>query len=350
MTKSRQDVDNVVQHGQLENSGYFWNLKKCDRANCSFNIIMGGRGIGKTFQCLYRARNTGTFIYLRRTDTELAGIANPKYNPFKALNAHFDWNVEARFNGKHGIGEFIERSGDEEQFLGYAGAVSTFGKLRGADVTDAVVGVYDEFMRSKTAKAIKGEDEAFIDMCETISRNRELLGQPPMKWYILSNSRTLNTPLLIRLNLVSVIEKMMEQGRTSYTDKSRDLHIELPKDLPVSEAKRNTSLYKLLGESEYTKHSLDNEFIYDSFENIRNVDLREYTPLVQLDNIYIYQHKYRNDYHACTSTAKCKYRFIGDGIPLFKRNIGIRFHNYMMAGNVTYSDFNVKSYLWAIYA
>lgn len=344
-----------VQRGTLETDGYFWNLKKCDRADCVYNIIMGGRGIGKTFSCLHRARTMyDKFIYVRRSEVEIASIANPKYNPFKALNLHFDWNIQASYTAKEGMGTFYDTRTDEEgqeieEFVGYAAAVSTFGKLRGADLSDVEIGIYDEFMKSKSAKPIKGEAELFLDMCETINRNRELLGQKPVIWYILSNSRSLNSPLLAELNLIPVIENMNRNGRQAYTNKHRELHIELPSDLPISNDKRNTSLYKLIGDNKYTTHAIDNEFAYDSFENIQNVNMREYEPYIQVDDIYVYAHKSSIKYHICQSQAKCPYVFIGDGIPLFRRGIGLKLHRLMMAGSVTYSSFKIKSQIWGYF-
>jgi len=345
----------IVEHGHLESDGYFWNLKKCDRAACVYNIIMGGRGIGKTFGCLHRARTMySKFIYVRRTEVEIGAIANPKYNPFKKLNAHFDWNIQATYTAKEGMGAFydtrIDEDGQEiEEFVGYAAAVSTFSKLRGADLSDVDIGVYDEFMKSKNAKPIKGEAEMFFDMCETINRNRELLGEKPVIWYILSNSRSLDSPLLSELKLIPVIEHMKRNNRQAYTDKSRELHIELPADLEISNDKRGTSLYKLLGDNTYTSHAIDNEFAYDSFENIKTVNMREYEPYIQIEDLYVYSHKSDIRYHICTSQAKCPYVFAGDGIPLFRKSLGLRLHRLMMAGSVTYSSFKTKSQAWGYF-
>ena len=328
-------------------SSIYFSLDKAKKAGQPFNIIIGGRGTGKTYSTLDDSYENNTeeahFMYLRRTEVEISSIADVKYNPFKALNRDKHYDVQARYISKNSVGEFYQKlESGEERFLGYAAALSTFGKLRGADLYDVSNIVFDEFIKTKTAHPLKDEADLFFNAYETITRNRELDGLKPPTVYLLSNATTLNSPILEELNLVSVIERMKLNGQSAYTDKDRGVHVELLKDLKVSELKRNTALYKLTRGTTYSAHALDNEFAYDSFENIAKVQLNEYIPWIQLEDLYIYRHKHRLEYYVCKSQGKCQHIFKGDNTPLFKRNFGGRFYQLLIGGYVLFQSFAVK--------
>lgn len=326
----------------------YFTLDKANRADVPFNFIIGGRGTGKTYRCLWHAHDSASsetrFLYMRRTEVEISQIADEKYNPFKALNRKRGWNVQARYTAKNSVGEFYEViENDIENFLGYATALSTFGKLRGADLTDVDKWVFDEFIKPSAARPLKDEADLFFNAYETVNRNRELEGKAPVKCYLLSNATTLNNPILFELGLINVIENMKRKGEIAYTDRRRGIHIELLDDSNISKAKADTALYRLTKSTAYADHALNNEFAYDSFENIERVSLNEYRPWIQIADLYIYQHKTRLEFYVSkTSKAKCKEIFVGDSEPLFKRYYGMRFHHLIMGGYVIFQNFAVK--------
>lgn len=325
----------------------YFTLDKANKADQPFNIFIGGRGTGKTFTTLDFSYVSNTeesrFMYLRRTEVEVSSIADEKFNPFKAVNRIQGYNVQARYITKNSVGEFYEpNENGEERFLGYASALSTFGKLRGADLCDVDKIVFDEFIKTRVAHQIKDEADLFFNAYETINRNREIEGRKPLKAYLLSNATTLNSPILEELNLINVIERMKRKKQTAYTDRDRGIHIELLDNIKISQEKRDTALYKLTQGTAYSAHALDNEFAYDSFENIIKVNLNEYTPWVQLDDLYIYRHKHRLEFYVCKSKGKCQFVFQGDNVPLFKRNFGGRFYQLLIGGYVMFQSFAVK--------
>ena len=335
----------------VANDSRYFNLTKVARANVPFNFIIGGRGTGKTYRCLWNAYDTVSpdtrFMYLRRTEVEISSIADAKYNPFKAINRKLGYNVQARYIAKNSVGEFYETvESEEERFLGYAAALSTFGKLRGADLSDTDKVIFDEFIKPSAARHLKDEADLFFNAYETINRNREIEGKPPVMCYLLSNATSLNNPILAELGLTRIIENMKRNGDTVYTDRQRGAHIELLDNIAISKEKADTALYKLTKSTTYAAHALDNEFAYDSFENIEKVSLNEYTPWIQLSDMYIYKHKSRLEFYvSATSKAKCKFVFTGDKEPLFKRQYGYRFHHLIMGGYVLFQSFAVKQKL-----
>ena len=327
----------------------YFTLEKVNRANVPFNFIIGGRGTGKTFTTMNEAYLKSTpdtrFIYQRRTEVEISSIADSKYNPFKALNRVHGYNVEARYSAKNSVGEFYE----DETFLGYAAALSTFGKLRGADLSDVDKIIFDEFIKSRTGYTIKDEADLFFNAYETINRNREIEGKPPVKVYFLSNATTLSSPILEELQLVNVIERMKRDNHLAFTDRKRGIHIELLDGIAISKEKSDTALYRLTRGTEYSRHALDNEFAYDSFENITKVKLTEYIPWVEVGDLFIYKHKNRLEYYVTKSRGNCQHVFVGDSIPLFKRNFGGRFYRLLIGGYVFYDSFASKQKILSYY-
>ena len=319
-------------------SDYF-NLTRCLKTNVTFNFIIGGRGTGKTYGTLSHAiKEKEIFCYMRRMEAEVSTIAREELNPFKALNRDKGWNIQAIFKKSNGIGTFF----DDENIYGYATAISTFGKLRGADMSDVELIIYDEFIRAKNQRPILEEASCFFNAYETIARNRELMGKQAVKVYLLSNSTSMSNPILSELGLVNVIENMKKNGDKYWTDRSIETHIELLDDLEISKKKATTALYKLTNGTKYKSHAIENEFAYDSFENIRKVPLAEYYPYIQVEDLYIYRHKKNNKLYVTKSKSKCPVVYTGDSIPLFRRTHGLKLHQKMLDGTCEYSTFDVK--------
>lgn len=334
---------------------YYWSSAKCHRANVPFNFILGGRGTGKTYGGLTEAFTDyyGKFLYARRTDVEISSISNPKFNPFKKLNTDKGWNVQAEYTGKGNYGTFYqvfdEETGDKE-FCGYAAAISTFANLRGADLSDVDLMVYDEFIKAKTKKVIPDEAGAFFNTYETINRNRELEGLPALKVYLFSNSTSLDNPILYEMHLIPVIEEMKRKRQYAWTNREIGVHIELLDDSKISQAKKDTALYRATKGTTFAAHALDNEFAYDSFEGITKVDLRYYKPWIQVGDIILYTNETGTKYHACKVAAKCPYTYKGDGEPLFRRLWGVKLYNLIHGGFMTYDCFETKNTLWSYFS
>ena len=158
-------------------------------------IAIGGRGIGKTYGCLKDLYNTGEkFIYLRRTQTQIDNISIPALNPFNALISE-NINVSVKKNGKYIVDfyrNFINESGEmetETEPFSMGVALSTFANIRGISSTAKYV-LFDEIIpeRSERKNLIKEEGESFLNLIESLNRNKEIQGLEPMKFILLSNS------------------------------------------------------------------------------------------------------------------------------------------------------------------
>ena len=68
------------------------------------SIVIGGRGIGKTYSTISFLMESGEkFIYLRNTDVQLKESASDFGNPFKRWNLDHGRNIEIRPEGNHYI-------------------------------------------------------------------------------------------------------------------------------------------------------------------------------------------------------------------------------------------------------
>lgn len=305
----------------------------------AISIIIGGRGIGKTYSTLdFLYQNKEPFIYLRNTDIQLNECSGDFGNPFKRLNKDKGYSIAIAKQKQHSV---IYDEADRNKTIGYGIALSTFENLRGVDLSEITYVVFDEFIEKR--KFTFDQFKAFVNFYETVNRNRELFGEEPLKCILLSNSQSLNNPILIGYNLVPIIEGMTRSGQKKH--KSSNMMILLPES-EISELKKNTANYKMLKGTKIYEENLNNKFANDSFYGIVKRNIREYKPLVKIDDIYIYKHKSNNKYYVCSSQALNIQEFNSrDNGMIFYRAYGNSLMISYAAGNVEFSDFMIKSKL-----
>lgn len=305
----------------------------------ALNFIIGGRGIGKTYGTLDYIINSGKiFIYLRNTEIQLQESSTEFGNPFKRWNRDHDRNIVIKSERKHCmIYDFTAE--DQPRLIGYAAALSTFSNLRGVDLSDVDLVIFDEFIERRTLAF--QQFEAFANFYETVSRNRELLGEDPLQVFLLSNAQKLDNPILAGYGIIPIIEQMMKTGRQEYV--SDNLFIELPHG-EVSEAKRATVNYRLTEGTDYYNETINNLFAHDSFAEIKKRPISEYTPICALDDMYIWRHKSGNDYYVCrTSSNKVPVYSSKDSLSAFLRRYRIPFGVAAAEHKIFFSEFLIKS-------
>lgn len=326
---------------KVKNSDYV-DIGEYENDRYPFQFFIGGRGTGKTYSAQglaimaalpederalfmddYRirfpkSRYTGmgkpeTFIWMRRTDKELKSITDSKNmgeggNTFKSIDADMGWRYGI-CKMSESVSGIYEREYNKEGKLhpvgnpiGYALAMNTVAGVRGVDFTDATRMFYDEFIAERHVRRIAHEGEAFLNAVETIGRNRELMGLPPLKVYCLANSYNIYTPVLEILGLVSKVERMIAKGQKHMYLETRKCAIHLldPTEEFVK-AKSNTALYKLTEGMEFADMAIKNEFIYNDFSNIAYRKIAGYIPVCACEDMYIYSRKGSDEIY-CTYT------------------------------------------------
>lgn len=309
------------------------------RANTFF---IGGRRIGKTFSTFSYMIKRQPFLYIRNTEVQIDECCGDFGNPFKKWNKVTGHNIHLVKEKKHAV--IYDGAGEDETVVGYAASCSNIGAIRGADLSDFKVGLFDEFIQKE---ALHYEQARFYnDMYESINSNRELEGEKAFTMFLLSNSQKLNNPILADKDLISPIEQMMRSGQKTFT--RGDSFICLPVS-EVSELKKETAFYKGREGSKNYEEALNNKFANDSFFGIAKRPLKEYVGVCMIDDIYIYKHKSNGKYYACSTqclnipTFKSK-----DNFSLFYRTYGKMFDVLAASGQLECSDFAIKSLLYQI--
>ena len=261
-----------------------------------FIFVTGGRGTGKTYGALKYVLESGRrFMWMRRTQGETDMINKPEFQPFKVLNEDLERNIQPHPISK-GSAAFIDEDADGDP-LGYTCALSTIANMRGFDASDVELLIYDEFIPERHKSSMKAEGDALLNAYETLNRNRELQGRPPMQLLALSNSNNLDNAIFNDLGLVDIAEQMETLEKDEWIDEERGLAIFFLNRSPVSSKKGRTALYKFAAGSSYNEMALSNQF--NDFREHKSVkrNLNEYIPIAQVGELCIYRHKSNHRYY-----------------------------------------------------
>lgn len=279
-----------------QDNGYV-DIRAIKNLGLPFNFLVGGRAIGKTYTALKtQIEDCETFMFMRRTQAQADLINKPQFSPMKPLNRDNGWNIGTvpitKYNSAfYNMVEDGEKNVPEGLPLGYTCALSTISNMRGFDASDVKTLIYDEFIPEKHERPLKSEGAAFLNAYETINRNRELDGGKPLQVLALANANDLANPLFLELGIVEKANTMWRRGQESSILENRGVGIFLFNKSPISEQKRNTALYKLSQNSDFSKMSLENNFNSDTGAIIKSRPIAEYKPVVSVGEICIYRHK-----------------------------------------------------------
>ena len=252
-----------------------------------FIIVVGARGTGKTFGALKSAvEHRQRFIYFRRTGKIIDLITDPAIHVFKPINSALLWDI--RPERANGLARFVDRETGE--LVGYAAGLSTFANVRGFDGSDVELLIYDEFIPEPTERILFNAWTALLNAIETVGRNRELMGRPPLKVLLLSNSDLIYSDIIAGLGIGDQLYEMQETG-TEQLEVSDELLLIRPCSEVFAAAKAKTALYRLTAGSDYAAIALDNKFPIEDRSRIRTEPLKEYNPVAAVSGICLYKHK-----------------------------------------------------------
>ena len=265
------------------------NLAYIEQLPATLIFIYGGRGIGKTYAIAdgIRTRWRGHAFLMRRTMTEWRTATADEFNTFSRYNK--DLNRELRFKRLQGAAEIL----DGEEYIGLSAPMSTFSNLRGAgfDAYEQInVMYYDEFIPERHKAKIRDEADVFLNVYESINRNRELFGEPPLKCICTANSNQLENALFMGLDLVNVSERMKRKGQELSILEDRGIALVDCRYSPISKRKAETALYRATQGTEFYHMAIENTFNDPLFPSCSR-PLVEYKPVVNVGDICIYKHK-----------------------------------------------------------
>ena len=322
-----------------------------------FQIFIGGRGCGKTFSALSGSLDLSPakFIFMRRTAQELdLMLDSEKYgegaNPFKPVNKFKDRNVGMSKIVKNLAGIYNREMIDGKEKpvgapIGYGVALSTISTIRGIDFSDCTDCIYDEFIPEKHVRKMKGEGSALLNAYETICRNRELAGEPPLNLWMLANSNDIYNAIFIELGIVSDVEKMIRKGLRHKYFRDRLLAIHLIGDNEeFVDAKSVTALYKLTRGSQFADMALNNKFAYNDFSLIKHENISGYRPVCHIGKAYIYSKKGESRLYVTYAAARCPEFDIEteQDRKAFYNEYGFKIHKFFIASRIYFESFELK--------
>lgn len=240
----------------------FYNLSKTLSKDCLINILMGGRGIGKTFSfteyCVNKFLKTGhMFLYIRRYKEEMADIKkffdDVKKNS-KLLNDRYG-NIDYRVvGGKRGAEFYING-----KICGYAIVLSIANFKKGMSFEGVRTILFDEFTLEKGfVRYLPDEVHDILNLYETIAR---------------PGTRDYDVRLLLFGNNVSPINPYttafdlnMPKGKKFLIQD--DVLYEHLEDAEVQEAKRNSRFYKAVARTGFGDYAVENKALYNDDDTL----------------------------------------------------------------------------------
>lgn len=323
---------------QYYNQAGYLDFRKIRDLGYPFNLIIGGRGTGKTYGALESSIVDGKiWCYMRRTQTQTDIINKPEFSPLRPICRDRGWSYTMRSIAKGLSGAYPFKTDEKGKEtisgpqIGFTCALSTIANVRGFDASSVDLIIYDEFIPEKGERPLQHEDTKLFNCYETMNRNRELQGRAPLQLFCLANSNDLTAPLLESLHLIKRIDRMKARGQEYFVDKERGLFLLLLRDSPISLAKSETALYKLTSGTDYAEMALDNDFSYEDRGAVVSRPLAEYKPLAAVGEICLYKHKAENRYYISAHTSGSPPRFSTSpsDIERFRRAFGWCYRAYM---------------------
>lgn len=264
------------------NQGYLIFEKIVKRYNPFITVIIGGRGIGKTYSVLkHLIDNNKKFIFVRRTASEREFLRNIEYNPLKPFIEEL--NIQA--------GKYSDKYLNGKNLICHCVNLSTVSKIRGLNGEKIEFIYYDEFIPETFEKKLFNEYEALLQLYETINRNREIDGKEPLKIVLTANSNNIFNDIIDGFNLTDYIFSLRDKKQEYKYIKKKKIFIGDIKKSPISEKKKDTYIYKLTKGSNFYNMSINNTFYNDYSSNIGlPYQLKEYKPFADIGDIHVLIH------------------------------------------------------------
>ena len=252
----------------MNNNDYF-NIKTVLPYNKTFNLVIGGRGCGKTYSTKIFVlteflKNGSTFVWVRNSEDEIKKLCS---------NNFFNFFVDIKDNEKIKAIQKIEKNKNHLNINGKLSgqflSLSEFAKIKGNSYSNTFL-IFDEFIEEKNQRRYYDRVYAFKSVLESIFRLRQ-----NYKIIMLSNAITRSDLILNLFNF-----KFTKHG--IYQNRSKDAVLFfLANTENFEKAKKSTPISKL--ESEEATALDSNNF--EDQDWLLKADILKKTPLLSIECI-----------------------------------------------------------------
>lgn len=244
--------------------GLYWDIKRTLSYNALFNFIIGSRSAGKTYGSLKynvekfiehrdKGREPWQFLYVRRLSTELEKLTKMRGGRlFNAVQKEFpDHVLSAESNILKCDGEVC----------GYSQPLSTASILKSDSFPNVKMIVFDEFIIDNrgTYHYLKDEVTKFLDLYETVARNRDVI------CLFLSNAVSVTNPYFDFFHL----DKPMN-GDIQRFGAAKDILVQNVVPAELMAIKKDSRFGNILKGTEYLEYAYDNEWLLDNTDFIES--------------------------------------------------------------------------------
>lgn len=267
--------------------GYIDMAALLDEERCPFVFITGARGAGKTYGAIdYAIRHQDKpFILMRRTQVQADFAGSVSTTPLAANLRQGEYLQQVKTGVKNMYQIDVMQKSEQDDILIRSCiiiALSTVSSMRGIDLSRCGMLIFDEFIKEPHEKPIRSEYLAFINAIETINRNREKNGEPPLRVVALSNALDLANPYYRGFDVVNEVYRMTGE---IWRDPQQGLAIYRPESREFLDEKRTSALYQLKG----ADAALGNEWSAIDLSRVRSLSLKRAAPLCSINGVGLYK-------------------------------------------------------------
>lgn len=223
----------------------YYNYNKVISYNALLNILIGSRGVGKTFGASELVvkdfiKNGNEFVYLRRYKTELSKSMSKFFKALIQENKFPDDNLDVKGNTFY----------INDNVAGYGVTLSTAQQLKSSNFPKVKTIIFDEFLiESGQGHYLKNEVDIFLGLIETISRMRNV------RVFMLANAVTEANPYFLYFDLT------LPYNNDIRTFKNGLILLQYMNNPEYIEAKKKTRFGKLVSGTDYEDYAINNNFV-----------------------------------------------------------------------------------------
>lgn len=226
----------------------YYNYNRIISYNAFLNILIGERGVGKTFgasefvtkEFIKKKRQ---FVYLRRYKTELSKSHKKFFESLVKEDKFPDHQLTTKGN------TFLI----DDEVAGYGMTLSTAQQLKSSNFNDVYYIIFDEFLIEEgQGHYLKNEVFSFLGLIETIARMRDI------KIFMLANAVSEINPYFLFFDLTLPYNndiKLFKDGM---------ILLQYMQNTAYREAKSKTKFGRLVADTEYDDYANKNKFIDDN--------------------------------------------------------------------------------------
>lgn len=227
----------------MENK-YYYNYDRIISYNAFLNILIGSRGVGKTYGASKYVvkeflKKKKQFVYIRRYKTELS----------KSIKKFFsELNKNEEFKGHS-----LEVKGNtfyiDEEVAGYGLTLSTAQQLKSTNFPEVYYIIFDEFLiEDGQGHYLKNEVNSFLGLIETIARTRDI------KIFMLANAVSEINPYFLYFDL------NMPYNNDIKLFKDGLILLQKMVNIDYQNAKKETKFGRLVSNTDYEDYAINNKF------------------------------------------------------------------------------------------